>query len=162
VEILLVDSRENREEVTGTHEGETLIFLPETAHGFRSTNGSLHSLGEAKGLSFHNFRLLEDRCLCLLMKNVGKRMPEAEIKKVEPLHLNVQAVRQLSSKCRDQDPEKDRPLTPHFVVSVARGHDVAKVRSLTELRPADSGGDVCVHKRAASMQTLPALLAPAA
>jgi hypothetical protein len=40
---------------------------------------------------------------------------------------------QLRSKRRDQDPEKDRPLTPHFIVSVARGPDVAKVQSLTDL-----------------------------
>jgi hypothetical protein len=40
---------------------------------------------------------------------------------------------QLRSKWRDQDPQKDRPLTPHFVVSVAWGPDVAKVRSLTDL-----------------------------
>jgi hypothetical protein len=40
---------------------------------------------------------------------------------------------QLRSRCRDQDPEKDRPLTPHFVVSVAQSPDVAKVRSLTEI-----------------------------
>jgi hypothetical protein len=40
---------------------------------------------------------------------------------------------QLQSKRRDQDPERDRPLTPHFIVSVARGPDVAKLRSLTDL-----------------------------
>jgi len=32
----------------------------------------------------------------------------------------------------DQDAENDRPPTPHFIVSVARGPDVAKVRSLSE------------------------------
>jgi hypothetical protein len=51
----------------------------------------------------------------------------------EALHINVQAVMQLRSKRRDQDPEKNRPLTPHFIVSVARGPDVAIVRSLTDL-----------------------------
>jgi hypothetical protein len=62
-------------------------------------------------------------------------MPEAEIREeLEALHINVQAVMQLRSKRRDQDPEKDRPLTPHFIVSVARGPDVAKVRSLAGLR----------------------------
>jgi hypothetical protein len=61
-------------------------------------------------------------------------MPEAEIKEdLEALHINVQAVMQLRSKRRDQDPVKDRPLTPHFIVSVVRGPDVANVRSLTEL-----------------------------
>jgi hypothetical protein len=61
-------------------------------------------------------------------------MPQAETKEeLEAIHINVQAVMQLRSKRRDQDPEKRRPLTPHFVVSVARGPDVAKVRSVTEL-----------------------------
>jgi hypothetical protein len=70
----------------------------------------------------------------LLLKNVGKRMPEAEIREeLEALHINVQAVMQLQSKRRDQDPEKDRLLTPHFNLSVARGPDVAKLRTLTHL-----------------------------
>jgi hypothetical protein len=43
------------------------------------------------------------------------------------LHINVQAVMQLRSKRRDQVPEKDHPLTPHFIVSGARGPDAANV-----------------------------------
>jgi hypothetical protein len=34
---------------------------------------------------------------------------------------------------RDKDVAGDRPLTPHFIVSVARGAETQKVRSLTEL-----------------------------
>jgi hypothetical protein len=76
----------------------------------------------------------EDRCVCLLLKNLGKRMPEAKIREeLEALRFNVQAVMQLRSKGRDQDPEEDRPLTSHFTVSVARGPHVAKVRSLADL-----------------------------
>ena len=40
---------------------------------------------------------------------------------------------QLRSGSRDQDPTKDRPLTSHFIVSVARGSEVSKVRSIIEL-----------------------------
>jgi hypothetical protein len=70
----------------------------------------------------------------LLLKNLGKRMPEAEFREeLVASHINVRAVMHLRSKRRDQDPEKNRPLTPHFIVSVARGPDVAKVRSLTDL-----------------------------
>jgi hypothetical protein len=102
--------------------GETLMLVPETADCFRATIGALRSLGEDKGVSFHTFSLREERCVSLLLKNSGKRMPEAEIKEeLEALHIRVQAVRQLRSKRRDQDPEKDRPLTPYFIVSVARG-----------------------------------------
>jgi hypothetical protein len=49
------------------------------------------------------------------------------------LSISVQPVMQLRSKRRDLDPEKHRPLTPNFVVSMARGPDVAKVWSLTEI-----------------------------
>jgi hypothetical protein len=69
-----------------------------------------------------------------LLKNVGKRMPEAEIREeLEALHINVQAVMQLRSKRRNQDPEKDCLLTPHFIVWFARGPDEVKVRTLTDL-----------------------------
>jgi hypothetical protein len=40
---------------------------------------------------------------------------------------------QLRSGRRDLDTSKDRPLTPYFIVSVARGPEVQKVRSLPEL-----------------------------
>jgi hypothetical protein len=80
----------------------------------------------------------------LLLKHLGKHMPEAEIKEeLEALHVSVQAVMQLRSKCRNQDPKKDRPLTPHFIVSVARGPHVAKgAVSRRTMRPASSGGDL--------------------
>jgi hypothetical protein len=85
-------------------------------------------------VSFNTFSLPEDRCVRPLLKDLGKRMPETEIREeVETLHIEVQAVMQLRSQRRDQDVEKDRPLTPHFIVSVAQGPDVAKVRSVTEL-----------------------------
>jgi hypothetical protein len=93
--------------------GEILMLVPETADCFRATIGALRSL-EIEGVSLHTFLLAEDRCVRLLSKNVGKRMPEAEIREeLEAFHINVQAVMQLRSKRRDQDPEKDRPLTPH-------------------------------------------------
>jgi hypothetical protein len=143
--------------------GEFLMLVPERADDFRDTIGALRSLGKGKGVSFHTFSLPEDRRICLLLKNVGKRMPEAEIKEeLEALHINVQAVMQLWSKSRDQDPKKDRLLTLYFIVSVVRGPDVAKVCSLTDLQPASEGGAVRISKRAAVMQTLPALRAHAA
>jgi hypothetical protein len=110
-----------------------LMLVPETADGFRSTIGALRSLGECKGVSFHTFCLPDDRCMRLLLNNLGKRIPEAEIKELEALHMNVQTVMQLRSNRRDQDPEKHCPLTPHFIVSAARGPEMAKVRSVTEL-----------------------------
>jgi hypothetical protein len=60
--------------------GETLIVVPETADGYRATIGDLRSLGGDKGVSFHTFSLPEDRCVGLLLENLGKRMTESEIK----------------------------------------------------------------------------------
>ena len=61
-------------------------------------------------------------------------MPESIVREeLEALGIRVQAVLQLRSGRRDQDAAKDRPPTPHFVVSVARGPDVQKVRTLSEL-----------------------------
>jgi hypothetical protein len=53
---------------------------------------------------------------------------------MESLNIRVQGVTQLRSGRRNQDPAKDcTPTTPHFIVSVARGPEVLKVHSLTEL-----------------------------
>jgi hypothetical protein len=78
--------------------GEILILVPETADGFRATIGVLRSLDVSKGVTFHTFSLPEDQCVRLLLKNLGKCMPEAEIREqLEALHINVQAVMQLRS-----------------------------------------------------------------
>jgi hypothetical protein len=78
--------------------------------------------------------LPEDRYVRLLVKNMGKRMPESVVREeLESLNFGVQGVMQLRSGPRDQDPAKDHPPTPHLIVSVARGSEVSKVRSLTEL-----------------------------
>jgi hypothetical protein len=53
--------------------------------------------------------------------------------KPESLNSRAQGVILLQSGHHDQDPIKDPPLDPHFIVSVARGPEVSTVRSLTEL-----------------------------
>jgi hypothetical protein len=99
--------------------GEYLMLVPETADGFRATIGSLRSFGEGEGKSFHTFSLPEDRSVRLLLKILGKRMSEAEIKgEPEVLRIHVQAVMHLRSRRRDQNIAKDRPLTPHSIVFV--------------------------------------------
>jgi len=52
---------------------------------------------------------------------------------LESVGTHVQGVTQLRSGRRDQEPTKDCPPTPHFIVSVAQGPGVSKVRSITEL-----------------------------
>jgi len=49
------------------------------------------------------------------------------------LNIGLQGVTQLRSGFRDLDPAKDSPPNAHFIVSVARGPEVSKVRPLTEL-----------------------------
>ena len=69
-----------------------------------------------EGVSFHTFTLREDRCVRLLVKNLGREMPESVVREeLESLDIRVQEVTQLCSGRRDQDPAKDRPLTPHFM-----------------------------------------------
>jgi hypothetical protein len=101
--------------------GELLMLEPETADGFRATIGALRSLDVSEG-EFSHLVAPGGSMRAPVVEKLGKRMPEAEIwEELEALHINVQAVMQLRSKRRDQDPEKDRPLTPHFIVSVAQG-----------------------------------------
>jgi len=61
-------------------------------------------------------------------------MPESVVREeLESQGIHVQGITQLRSGRRDQDPTKDRPQTPHFIVSVARGPEVSKGRSINEL-----------------------------
>jgi hypothetical protein len=85
-------------------------------------------------VNFHTFTLPEDRCLRLLVKNLGRGMPESVIREeMGALYIHVQGVMQLRSGRRDQDPTKDHPFIPHFIVSGARGPEVSKVRSISEI-----------------------------
>ena len=91
-------------------------------------------------MSTHNFSHPEDRYSRLLLKNLGRGMPESVVREeLETLDIGVQGVicvqgvTQLRSGRREEDPAKDRPLTPHIFLSVARGPEVSKVRSINEL-----------------------------
>jgi hypothetical protein len=85
-------------------------------------------------MSFHTFSLPEDRSVRLLVKNLGKTMPESVVQEeLAAFGISAQGVMQLRSGRRSQDGTQDRPLTPHFIVSVPRGPEVIKLRSLTEL-----------------------------
>jgi hypothetical protein len=69
------------------------------------------------GLSFHTLTLTEERCVRLLVKNLGRGKPESVVREdLELLNIRVQGVTQLRSGRRDQDPAKDRLPTPHFII----------------------------------------------
>jgi hypothetical protein len=108
--------------------GEKLMVIPSTAYGFRATIRTLRSLDGKEGVSFHTFTLPEDRCVRLLVKNLGKGMPKSD-----SLDIHVQGVVQLRSGRRELDPTKERPPTPHSFITVVCGPEVSRVRSLTEL-----------------------------
>jgi hypothetical protein len=72
-------------------EEEFLMLVPKTADDFLVNIGALPSLDEGKVVSFHTISLPEERCARLLSKNLGMRMPRAEIRKeLETLHIIVQ------------------------------------------------------------------------
>jgi hypothetical protein len=120
--------------LTAQLKGEKLMVVPATVDGFRAVVSGLRSLDRREGLSFHTFTLPEDRCVRLRVKNLGRGMPESVVREeLKSMNLHVQGAMQLGSSRRDQDPAKDRPPTPHFIVTVVRGPEVSKLRSLTEL-----------------------------
>jgi len=113
---------------------DKVMVVPSTADGFRAAGSALRSLDWKDGVSFHTFTLPEDCCARLLVKNLGRGMPESVVREeLESLNICVQGVTQLRSGRRDPDPTKDRTPTPHIIVSVGRGPEVSKVRSITEL-----------------------------
>ena len=65
--------------------------------------------------------LPEERCARLLVKNLGRGMPESVVREeLEALGIHVQGVTQLRSGCRDQDPNKNRPPPPLYCFSGSR------------------------------------------
>jgi hypothetical protein len=64
-------------------------------------------------VSFHTFALTEDRCLRLLVKNLGRRMRESVVREeLDSLNILVQGVMQLRSSRHDHDSAKNRPPIP--------------------------------------------------
>jgi hypothetical protein len=49
------------------------------------------------------------------------------------LGIRVQGVMHLRSGRRDQEPGKNGPPSPYFILSVVRGPEVSRLRALTEL-----------------------------
>ena len=104
-------------------QGDKLVLVPNKAECFRVTVRMLRSIDTSKGVAFHNYRLPEEKCTRLLILDLGKNVPEQDVREeLEILEIPVQLVLQLHSQHRDPDPAKDRFLTLHFIVTVARGY----------------------------------------
>jgi len=70
------------------------MVVPLTADGFRASVSTLWSLDGKVGVSFHTFTLPEDRCVRLLVKNLGRDMPESVVREeLESLNIRVQGVK---------------------------------------------------------------------
>jgi hypothetical protein len=95
--------------LTAQLKGENLMVVPSTAEAFRAAIRTLRSLDRQEGVSFHTFTLTEDRCVRLLVKNLGRVMSESVVREeLELLDIHVQGLTQLRSGRRDQDHAKDR------------------------------------------------------
>jgi hypothetical protein len=63
-------------------------------------------------------------------------MPEADTREeLQAMHIEVQAVMKLRSRRQNQEAEKDRTLTPHFIVSVSVSVDYFWVELLVTQQP---------------------------
>lgn len=69
---------------------------------------ALRFLDESKGVRFHT-SLPEDGSVRLLVKKLGRHMPEDVWQELETLAISVQGVLQLRSGHRDQDVSKTHP-----------------------------------------------------
>ena len=76
------------------------MVVQSTANGFRASVSALRSLEGGDGVSFHIFKLQEDRCARLLVKASESVVWE----EFESLVIRVQGVTQLRSGRLDQDP----------------------------------------------------------
>ena len=106
--------------LTAQLKAEKLMVVPSKANGFRAVVSALRSLDGAEDVSFQTFTLPEDRCVRLLVKNLGRGMAESVVREeMEALDIHLQAVMQLRSGRR--------------APAVAQGPEVSKVRSITEI-----------------------------
>jgi hypothetical protein len=111
------------------------MVVPSSANVFRATVSALRSLEGGEGVTFHTFTLPGNRCVWLLVKNLGRGMPESVVREeLEAMDIYVQG----SCSCVPAVVTKIQPRTvlsppPHFIVSMARGPEVSEVRSITEL-----------------------------
>lgn len=93
------------------------MAVPSTASRFRASGSALRSLDGKEVVSFHTFTLPEDQCVRLLVKNLDRGTPESVVRgELESLNIRFQRVTQLRFAHRDQEPAKDCPTTPHFIV----------------------------------------------
>jgi len=143
-------------DLTAQLKAKKLMVISSTADGFRATVGALRPLDRRKGVSFHTFSLLEDRCVQLLVKNLCKGMPESVVREeLESLDTNVQGLQLLLPRPGScQGLSSHPPLHCVCGTRSGGGHSALSHRAL---RTAGHGGVVRGAKGPTPMQALPAL-----
>ena len=129
------------------------MLVPRTAEGFIATVSTLQSLDGSKGVSFHT-SLPEDRFVHLLVKNLGRHMPEdVNWEELENL-CSGSLIALLWLPC-----SRSLPGQPHntarYCVGTAgtRGGETAFPEGT--LRPESLSGDIHCCERSFTMQALP-------
>ena len=70
---------------------KNLMVVPSTGNAFRTAVSALGSLDGKESATFHTFTLPEDGCVRLLVKNLGRGMPESFVREeLESLINRVQ------------------------------------------------------------------------
>jgi hypothetical protein len=98
--------------LTAQLKSEKFIVVPLTADGFRAAVSALRAFDGREGVSFHSLTLPEDRCVWLLVKELGRGMPVSVVRdEMESLNIRDKGVTQLRSGRRDPDSAKDHSPT---------------------------------------------------
>ena len=149
--------------LTAQLKAEKLMVVPSTANCFRATVCALPSLDGREGVSFHTFKLPEDRYARLLVKNLGRGTPESvvreELESGHPCPKSHTAAFRPSRPGPSQGPPSHPSLHP---IDVAGASGVQCAFHHRALRTASVGGDVRGPKRPSAIQALPALWTDAA
>ena len=79
--------------LTAQLKAEKLMVVPSTANVFRAAVSALRFIDDGEGVSVHNFTLPEDRCARLLVKYLGRGMPQSVVRdELETQGIHVQGV----------------------------------------------------------------------
>ena len=119
--------------LTAQLKAEKLMVVPSNANSFRAVVSTLRSFDYGEGVSFYTFALPEERCVRFRVMNLGRGMPERRPAGAGGPGHSCPGSHAAAFRPSRLGPNKGPPSHLHFIVSVARGPEVSKVRSITEV-----------------------------
>jgi hypothetical protein len=132
------------------------MVVPSTADGFRTAISTLRSLDGKEGVSFQTFTLPVDRCVRLLVKNLGRVMPESVVREELELLDSCPGSHAAPIWASRSAPREGPPShTSHYRVGGESARGVKVACTYLTLWVASVGGNVRVSKRPVAMQALP-------